>query len=324
MSGDDKDEVPITTIKTDGGKFELTSKRLLIYKESKGAAAMSSVGASGGLIGGAIAGAIGGLLSHRAGTKPAGEIPLATIKTATAKPGKGGMGTMVLAFVNGKETPIPDVPGVVDFVAKINQQLAAIKPAPAPAPAAAPPTIAKPGTVITLDTKVQGLPGWQILPNFPKLAVGAEVRFKADAPGTQESMFIRSKEEMADCVVRLVYSFAVLPRFAYVGVRVRSRLEGKSYALVGLNSKGELLMGGAPPLTPAPKWVKQTALHEDPAKPNEVRLVVTGAKLEVFLNGQLAATREGLEGPTGRVVIVGYADPKGAEILVGALSIETT
>jgi hypothetical protein len=51
------------------------------------------------------------------------------------------------------------------------------------------------------------------------------------------------------------------------------------------------------------------------------RYGVTPPGGQLFLDAQLAVTKDGLDGPTGRSVICGGGDPKPAELAIGALEI---
>jgi hypothetical protein len=175
--------------------------------------------------------------------------------------------------------------------------------------------------MVTLDVRQKNLPGWQTLQQWPPAAFDgdpADVRLVVDGPGTTESMFIRTKEEFGDCAIRVVYRFPVLPRFAYLAVRVRS--DGKTFTLVNLNNKGEFIVRTDPKAPLA--WIRHPALHADPAQPNEAMIELAGSTLRLTVNGTLAVTKDGLQAPTGRLVLGGAADPKPAEISIAALSIQ--
>jgi hypothetical protein len=306
-------EAVIATTKFEGGRWELTSTRLLMYKDSVTASVVS----------GGVGGILGGLLGHaiNAAGKPTNDgIALDLLASVKAIPGKGGRGTMQLTFVNGKEAPLPEIHDVEKFTAKVNEQLAKVKATKAVA-AAAPATVAAPGTVVTLDVRQKAMPGWQALQQWSPSAYAcdpADVRLKIDAPGTTEALFLRTKEELGDCSVRLVYRFVVLPKFAYVALRFRS--DGKTYGLLRLNSKGEFAAGAT--AKGAAAWTRHPALHADPSQPNEAVLDCTGTVVRVSFNGTPAFEQDGIEAPSGRIVLVGGGDPKPIELGISAFSVQ--
>ena len=298
---DKAEETSIAVTKIEGGRLELTTIRIQIYKESTAANLL------GGTFG-AIGGVVGGIVRSVSESRPSGDgIQLAVITAVKSTPGKGGKGTLAITFVNGKEVPIPDVYDVDAFATKVTEQLAKAKLAKA--------------SSLTLDTRAKALPGWQVLQQWSATALAgdpADVRLAIDVAGTSEAMFIRTKDELGDCTVRFVYRFPVVPKFAYAALRVRS--DGKNYGLVRLNNKGEFFVSGTAPQGPT-AWTKHPALHADPSQPNEAVIELAGGTLRLHLNGTHAVTKDGLHAPNGRIVLAAGADPKPAELAVGAFEI---
>jgi hypothetical protein len=298
----------------EGGGFDLGPTHLQQFRM------LDADGGHLGLVGGLLV----GVANVIAGKKNVGEpIPLTHIAAVKAIPGKSkGREHLVFSFVNGKSSTAVDVHDAGAFAAKVNEQIAKVKAAGKPAAApAAPATVAKPGTVVTLDVRQKNLPGWQLLQQWPPKAFDcdpADVRLVVDGAGTTESMFLRTKEELGDGSVRLVYRFPVCPKFAYVALRVRS--DGKTFAVVRLNNKGEFFAGTSAEAASS-TWTRHPALHADPSQADEAVVELAGNTLRLSLNGALAVTKDGVQAPTGRVVIAGSANPKPAEISIGALSV---
>lgn len=294
----------------DGGSFTLTATHLQQYRDG-GAVGDAIIGSGGGLIGGLLGGAVKALSK----AKPVGDpIPLSSVRAARAFANEKKGATFVLAFLNGKDgTPlyVEKLDRIQPFVAQVNEQIGRVRSSPPSH--VAPPLV---GAPIALDPRVAELPGWEALPQWSshKLQGDPLALHLPIAAGTSESLFFRSNASIGNGTVRFVYR-AVTATGGYLGVRARS--DGKTYAVVRVNAKGEYQVNTH---TEKGEWVRDALLHADPQRWNEVRVELVGTRLALYLNGGLATVVDGMNLPTGRVVLTGSAS-QGAEFAIGAFEI---